>query len=93
MIALEMPRAQEACDLRSALLTENQTNGLPAELARADERESNTPPSLLALGRAAQAHAELPALHKRAGNASAADRETKESQRLKGGAIQPLYKE
>ncbi len=42
---------------------------------------------------AAPAHAELPALHKRAGNSAAADRETKESQRLKGGANQPLYKE
>jgi hypothetical protein len=42
---------------------------------------------------AAQAPAELPALHKRAGNRSAADRETKKSQRLKGGANQPLYKE
>ncbi len=42
---------------------------------------------------AAPAHAELPALYKRGGNSAAADRETKESQRLQGGANQPLYKE
>jgi hypothetical protein len=53
MIALEMPLAEEACDVRSALLAESQTSEVPAKLARADELAPNTPPSLLALGGAA----------------------------------------
>ncbi len=53
MIALEMPRAQVACDVRSALLAESQTSEVRTELARGDDLAPHTPPSLLALGRAA----------------------------------------
>ncbi len=52
MIAPEMPRAQDACEVRSALLAESRTSEVRAELARGDKLAPTTPPGLLASGRA-----------------------------------------